>query len=134
MKNQILASTEPARILPVPSGCKSGDPVKSGDIVGVAAADRADAATKKGAVGFPDGYAPVETTGLYEVKVPEVIGAVGTKIYIVGSGPVLTTTVGANTLFGYTEPIVQRGAVVGATKAVDSGGVEGTVYVRPLKV
>ena len=133
-KNCILAPTEPAVVLPVPSGCVSGDPVKVGGFVGIAAADRADAATKKGAVGCPDGYAPVEKTGLWEVKVPEVVSAAGTAIYIVGSGPDLTTTASGNTLFGHTEPIIQRGVAVGATKAVDSGGVEGTVYVRPVKV
>lgn len=132
-KNCILAPTEPAAILPVPSGAVSGDPVKVGGFVGICAADRADAATKKGAVGAPDGYAPVERTGLWEVKVPEAVSAAGTAIYIVGSGPTLTTTVGSNTLFGYTEPIIQRGAAVGATKAADSGSA-GTVYVRPVKV
>lgn len=133
-KNCILAPTEPAHILPVPVGTVSGNPVKSGAIVGIAAADRAVAATGKGAVGAPEGYAPVETTGLWEVKVPEVVAATGTAIYIVSNGPVLTTTSSGNTLFGYTEPIVQRGVAVGATKAVDSGGNEGTVYVRPVKV
>lgn len=133
-KNCILAPTEPARVLPVPVGIASGSPVKVGGFVGVAAADRADAATKKGAVGCPDGYAPVEVTGLWEVKVPEVVAAAGAAIYIVGSGPTLTTTAAGNTLFGHTEPIIQRGVPVGATKVVDAGGVEGTVYVRPVKV
>lgn len=131
-KNCILAPTEPARVLPVPSGTVSGSPVKVGGFVGVAAADRADAANKKGAVGCPDGYAPVETTGLWELKVPEVVAAAGTAIYITSAGA-LTTTASGNTLFGHTEPIIQRGVAVGATKAVDSGS-EGTVYVRPVKV
>lgn len=133
-KNCILAPTEPAKVLPVPSGIDSGEPVKVGGFVGIASADRADAATKKGAVGMPDGYAPVECTGLWEVKVPEVVSAAGTAIYIVSNGPTLTTTASGNTLFGHTEPIIVRGAPVGGTKAVDSGGVEGTVYVRPVKV
>ncbi|CAI9417340.1 capsid cement protein [Nocardioides sp. T2.26MG-1] len=133
-KNCILAPTEPARVLPVPAGTVSGGPVLVGGFVGVAAADRADAATKKGAVGCPDGYAPVEVTGLWELKVPEAVTAAGTPIYIVAADNTLTTTATGNTLFGHTEPIIQRGVAVGATKAVDSGGVEGTVYVRPVKV
>ncbi|MBB3041215.1 capsid cement protein [Nocardioides soli] len=132
-KNCILAPTEPARVLPVPAGTVSGAPVKVGGFVGVAAADRADAATKKGAVGCPDGYAPVEVTGLWEVKVPEVVAAAGTAIYI-KADQTLTTTATDNTLFGHTEPIIQRGVPIGATKVVDSGGVQGTVYVRPVKV
>ena len=134
-KNCILAPTEPAVVLPVPAGTVSGAPVKVGGFVGIAAADRADVATKKGAGGRPHGYAPVEKTGLWELKVPEQVTAAGPAIYIAGAGPfTLTTTAAGNTLFGHTEPIIQRGVAVGATKAADSGGVEGTVYVRPVKV
>ena len=131
-KNCVLAPTEPDVALPVPAGTVSGSPVKVGGFVGVATADRADAATKKGGVGHPDGYAPVAKTGLWELPVPDAVAAAGTPIYITNA-MALTTTATNNTLFGHTEPIIVRGVAVGATKAADSGSA-GTVYVRPVKV
>lgn len=134
MKNMVFAGESPALSLPVPSGTKSGDPVKVGGIIGVAAGDRTVAADKKGAVGHPEGHAPVNPDGTYALKVPEAVPSAGTAIYLVGSGPVCTTTASGNTLLGHTVPVIDKGVATGATKAADSGGVEGTVNVKLVRV
>jgi hypothetical protein len=108
MKNQVWANQQPARSLPVPAGTKSGDPVKVGDLVGVAATDRADSTTKPlptGGVGHANGYAAVNVDGGYLLDVDGAIGGPGTPIYLTGAGPfTLTTTASGNTLFGQSVP------------------------------
>jgi len=91
--------------LPVPSGVKSGDPVKVGDLVGVAQTDRDDA----------KGTATVWLKGAHRVPVTGAVSTVGGPVYI-NSGGTLTATATDNTLFGHaletkgsgTAPIVVR--------------------------
>jgi hypothetical protein len=80
------------------------------------------------------GYASVNVDGAYSLKVPQVVSAVATPIYIVAADNTLTTTASGNTLFGHTVPVILRGVATGATKAVDSGGVQGTVNVRLVRI
>lgn len=98
--------------LPVPNNTASGAPVKSGPFVGVCA-------TAEGEGGNIEGRASVWREGEYDLAVPEAIAAEGTPIYITGAN-VLTTTVGTNTLFGYTHADA-LGA--GATKGAGAGTV-----------
>jgi hypothetical protein len=135
-KNLVFAGNRPALSLPVPALTRSGMPVKVGSIVGVCDTDRTEVVSGKqyGGVGNPDGYASVAVDGTYALKVPEVVTAAGTPIYIKASDNTLTTTATDNTLFGHTVPVILRGAATGATKAVDSGGVEGTVNVQISQV
>lgn len=135
-KNQVLAGETPAIILAVPAGTRAGDPVLSGGFVGVAETDRTEVVSGKqyGGVGVPDGCASVSVDGTYSLLVPEVVSANATPIYITGAGPyTLTTTVGSNKLFGHTQHIVQRGALTGGTKAVDSG-TPGRVNVKLVRI
>lgn len=134
-KNLVFAGSSPAISLPVPSGTKSGDPVKVGGIIGVCEGDRRElvSGVQYGTVGSPDGYAPVAPDGTYSLKVPEVVSAAGTPIYIT-SANALTTTATNNTLFGHTVPVIDKGVATGATKAVDSGGVQGVVNVRLIRI
>lgn len=133
-KNCVYAGSKSAISLPVPAGTRSGDPVIVGGIVGVCETDRTEVVSGKqyGGVGHPDGYAAVAPDGAYELKVPEAVAAAGTAIYIVVADNTLTTddNTGANPLFGHTVPVIDKGAASGATKAADSGGVEGTVVVQ----
>lgn len=80
--------------LPVPSGTKSGDPVKVGSLIGVAQTDR-DA----------DGNATVWRNGAHTFTVDGAVTAVGAPLYVVGDGTSritqLTATATGNTLFGY---------------------------------
>lgn len=139
-KNLVFAGVEPALALPVPTGTRSGDPVIVGSIIGVAETDRAgDTDTSGrvlGGVGHPTGYAAVAPDGTYALKVPEAVAAAGTPIYIVTATNALTTSsnTGANPLFGYTVPVIDKGVASGATKAADSGGVEGTVNVKLARI
>jgi len=137
-KNQVLAGQSPALSLPVPALTRSGDPVLVGGLIGVCETDRTELVDGKqyGGVGNPDGYASVAPDGVYSLKVPEVVSAAGTPIYIVAADNTLTTDddTGANPLFGHTVPVIQRGAATGATKAVDSGGVEGVVNVKLVRI
>lgn len=137
-KNLVFAGQQPALALPVPTGIRSGDPVRVGGINGVAETDRVETVSdvKYGeSSGNPAGYASVAPDGTYALKVPEVVSAVGTKIYIITATNLLTTSAnsGANPLFGVTVPVIERGVATGGTKAVDSGGVEGTVNVRIIQ-
>lgn len=137
-KNLVFAGESPAISLPVPALTRSGDPVIVGGIIGVCEGDRRElvSGVQYGTVGSPDGYAPVAPDGTYSLKVPEVVSAAGTSIYIVVADNTLTTSSnsGANPLFGHTVPVIDKGVATGATKAVDSGGVEGVVNVRLVRV
>lgn len=90
--------------LPVPTGTKSGDPVKVGSLIGVAQIDR-DA----------DGNATVWRKGAYDLTVVEAVVSVGLPLYVAGDGATritsLTTTATANTLFGYS--LATKGATTG---------------------
>lgn len=106
MKNQVWAERQPARSLPVPAGTKSGDPVKVGDLVGVASTDRANSAATplpEGGVGHADGYAAVCVDGGYLLDVDGAIPGPGTPVYINADGDLTVTGTDA-TLFGYSVP------------------------------
>ena len=106
--------------LPVPSGTKSGEPVKIGDICGVAANDR-------GTGGNIPTHASVDISGLvYEINVDGAITGVGQKIYIT-SARALSTSATNNELWG-TSVCAADGSF--ATK---STGV-GKALVKPLTV
>lgn len=96
--------------LPVPSGKKSGDPVRVGGLNGVCETDRADSSQDPSYVngsynagpwggGNPDGYATVFLKGAYRFTVT---GATtpGTPVYITSTG-VLNVTATDNSLFGH---------------------------------
>lgn len=137
MKNQVYANNTPGISLPVPSGTKSGDPVKVGSIVGVAATDRADstitpatqASVAANSSGNPDGYASVLDTGAYLLTVTGAITGPGTPVYVTGTGPftLSVTNGGSDTLFGVTLPGPDNKY---ATKAAGSG----LAVVRPAQV
>lgn len=74
--------------IPVPEGIASGDPVRVGQICGVAQTDR-DA----------NGDATVWLDGSYNVDVVGAVANVGAPIYINGSNS-LTATAAGNFLFG----------------------------------
>lgn len=74
--------------IPVPEGITSGDPVRVGQICGVAQTDR-DA----------NGNATVWLDGSYTLDVATAIGSVGAPIYITGTNT-LTGTATGNFLFG----------------------------------
>lgn len=131
-KNCVFAGSSPAKSLPVPTGTKSGDPVKVGGFIGVCETDRNEG-TAPDPSGNPTGYASVAPDGCYSLKVPEVVTTVGTPVYITGANA-LTTTVGSNTLFGHTRPVIDKGVPSGATKVVDSGGVQGVVNVELIRL
>lgn len=134
-KNCVFAPEVPALSLPVPSGTRSGDPVKVGGIVGVASTDRAgdtDATTGRtlGGVTHPTGYAAVEVDGTWELEVADAVAAVATAIYIVAADNSLTTTASGNTLFGHTVPVIDKGVATGATKSAGAG----TVNVKLVRI
>jgi predicted RecA/RadA family phage recombinase len=87
MKNQRYTHNKHISI-PVPEGTKSGEPVKVGQICGVAAIDR-DA----------DGKATIWLDGSYDVPVTGAVASVGLPVYITGARA-LTTTAAGNFLFG----------------------------------
>ena len=76
--------------LPVPSGTKSGDPVKVGAFVGVTITDR-DAA----------GNATVWRDGSWHLTVDGAVSGPGVPVYKAEGSTTLTTTATGNTLFGY---------------------------------
>ena len=114
MKNQVYANNIPGISLPVPAGTKSGDPVKVGSLVGVAATDRAVAMSTPptadqvaaNSSGNPDGYASVLTDGAYVLTVSGAITGPGMPVYVTGTGPftLSITNGGSDTVFGYTVP------------------------------
>jgi len=82
--------------LPVPVGTVSGDPVKVGSLVGVAATDR-------GAGGNIATHATVLMDDrAYLLDVDGAITGVGQPIYIITADNSLTVTVGSNTLYGFS--------------------------------
>lgn len=102
--------------LPVPSGRKSGDPVRIGGLNGVCATDRAKvdvaAYNTDGTPntsynyggGNPTGNASVWLAGVHDLAVSTTTTrAIGDPIYIITATNVLTTTdnSGANPLFGH---------------------------------
>lgn len=101
-KNEIFRDADHLS-LPVPTGTVSGDPVKVGDLVGVAETDRATATNFGG--GNPDGNATVWLKGAHKLTVDGAITAVGQAVYYVGDGTSrsaqLTATATDNTLFGH---------------------------------
>lgn len=113
MKNQVYANNTPGISLPVPAGTKSGDPVKVGSIVGVAATDRADStaalsidSVAANSSGNAAGHASVLTDGAYELTVSGAITGPGMPVYITGDGPftLSITNGGSDPVFGYTVP------------------------------
>lgn len=128
MKNQVYANNIPGISLPVPAGTKTGDPVKVGSIVGVAATDVAVAmpatptadSVAANSSGNPVGYASVLTDGGYLLTVAGAITAPGTPVYVTGTGPFVlsVTNGGTDTVFGYTVPGPDNKY---ATKAAGSG-------------
>ena len=121
-KNNIYAHTR-AQSLPVPAGTVSGDAVKSGGYVGVALTSRQAAP----AAGVPNTSNPVDNAsvaldGVWTVPCADAVAAVGTALYITGAGPfTITTTVGANTLFGYSADVINGGVATGGTKGAGAG-------------
>ncbi|WP_166345093.1 DUF2190 family protein [Phytoactinopolyspora limicola] len=79
--------------LPVPAGTESNDPVKVGDLVGVALTDR-------GTEGNEPTHATVKLTGAFHLVVDGAIADVGDPVYIDGDGD-LTATASGNDLFGH---------------------------------
>lgn len=90
-----------ARVLPVASGVKSGDPVIVGSLIGVALTDR-------GGGGNKAGNATVALDGAWDLTVTGAAAAAGTPVYITSAGA-LNMTASGNTLFGYTIPGVTDG-------------------------
>ena len=119
MKNEVIRpGTELS--LPVPSGTKSGEPVKLGGLCGVAATDR-------GAGGNAAGHASVLLDGrVYAIDVDGAIANVGTPIYIT-STRTLTVTSSGNELWGHSV------CHADGSYATKSSGV-GKALVKPLTV
>ena len=97
MKNEIYAPSSELS-MPVPAGTQSGDPVKIGSLVGVAATD-------EGKGGNASGYASVlmDDRG-YLFDVDGAITGAGQEVYINASARTLTMTGPADGVFGYTIP------------------------------
>lgn len=74
--------------IPVPEGVKSGEPVKVGQICGVAVIDRE-----------ADGTATLWLDGSYDLPVTGAVNAVGNPVYITAARA-LTATAAGNFLFG----------------------------------
>lgn len=106
--------------LPVPSGTKSGEPVKVGGFVGVAS-------TNRGEGGNIASHASVDISGdVFELPVDGAIPSVGTPIYIT-SARALTVTASGNDLFGHSA------CLANGSRATKASGV-GPALVKPLKV
>lgn len=97
--------------LPVPSGKKSGDPVRVGVLNGVCVTDRAKTdvaptnadgtvnATYNAGGGNPTGSASVWLVGAHDFTV-SFAANVGDQIYILADGSALTATASGNNAFG----------------------------------
>lgn len=98
--------------LPVPTGTKSGDPVRVGALNAVAITDEGAGTVTldlgggvsitqpTGGVGNEPGYATVKLDGTYKVPVAGAIAAVGALVYIKGDNTLTATSTG-NKVFGY---------------------------------
>jgi predicted RecA/RadA family phage recombinase len=119
MKNKIYRPGNDLS-LPVPSGTKSGEPVKVGGFVGVAS-------TNRGEGGNIATHASVDISGdVFELPVDGAIASVGTAIYIT-SARALSVSASGNDLFGYSACLAD------GSLATKSTGV-GPAAVKPLKV
>lgn len=87
MKNQRYTNALHISV-PVPEGVKSGEPVKVGQICGVAIIDRE-----------ADGTATLWLDGSYDLQVTGAVANVGSPVYITGARA-LTATAAGNFLFG----------------------------------
>ena len=87
MKNERYTNAKHISV-PVPAGTKSGDPVKVGQICGVAVIDRES-----------DGRATIWLDKSYDLPVAGAVGNFGAPIYIT-SGGTLTATASGNFFFG----------------------------------
>jgi hypothetical protein len=123
-----MATNETYRVgnnisLPVPSGKKSGDPVRVGGLNGVCQTDRARTAgitptNADGTVnatydfggGNPEGYASVKLDGAATFQVSFAANP-GDPIYILADGSALTATATSNNLFGHA--LSTKGATAG---------------------
>ena len=76
------------RSLPVPEGTKSGDPVRVGEINGVAQVDEGDGQNAKG-------YASIKSHGAWKVPVTGAVASVGDPIYISEAGVLSADSTGA---------------------------------------
>lgn len=112
--------------LPVPSGTKSGEPVKIGGICGVAATDRSTTAAPVG--GNINGHASVLIDGrVYQIDVDGAITGAGQPIYIVVASRTLTVTSSGNELWGHSV------CAADGSFTTKSTGV-GPALVKPLTV
>jgi predicted RecA/RadA family phage recombinase len=93
MKNEVYREGD-AVSCPVPANTASGAPVLIGSLPGVTAC-------AEGTGGNPAGFASVWFEGAYRFTVTGAVAGYGLPIYIAGDGT-LTTTVGTNTVFGYS--------------------------------
>lgn len=99
--------------LPVPSGKKSGDPVRVGGLNGVCQTDRANTSVSptnsdgtrntsyNAGGGNPDGHATVWLKGAHEVVVAFAVSNIGDPVYMLADGSGLTGTASGNNLFGH---------------------------------
>ena len=95
-----------------------------GGFVGVALTDPAAMAAGVVNTGNPVGNASVALDGTWSVPCADAVATVGTALYLSGAGPfTVTTTVGANTLFGYSADVIRDGAPTGGTKAAGAGTI-----------
>lgn len=78
-------------LLTVPAYCVSGSAVAVGALVGVCQTTR-DATA---------GTATVRTRGVHKFACADAVASAGLALYVTNAG-VITTTVGSNTLFGYS--------------------------------
>lgn len=126
-KNSVYGFTK-SQSLPVPAGTKSGDAVKSGAYVGVALTDRqAAAAANVPNTSNPVGNASVALDGTWALPCADAVVAVGAALYVVGTGPTVTTTAAGNALLGYSADVIKGGAATGGTKAAGAGTINVTI-------
>lgn len=128
MAKNIRFGGNKTRSLPVPSGTKSGAPVKVGSLVGVALTDR-QGDVDGVETGNPTGFATVALGGgsngcAADLTVTGALAAAGTPVYIASNGS-LTATATDNTLFGYSIP--------GATDGTKGTGA-GVITVELVQV
>lgn len=120
--NEILRSGNAVSV-PVPTGKKSGDPVRVGSLNGYCKTDRAKvdvAPTNADGTlntsynyggGNPTGNASVWFEGAPTFTVAFAIAAVGTPVYILADGSALTDVATGNNLYGHA--LTTKGATSG---------------------